>query len=432
MQALVGTIFSIVLSLSMLGGFSTWSHKATTNIVTAFAAAQQVIANKIAYQYVQDNGAAIAAQATATTPVTITAAMLNAAGYLQGFSPTNVFGQAWQVQVLQPTAGTLQTVVQSVGGRPITNTGQLVQIALQVGPQGGFVPYAGQNGDATMNPANAYGAGGSWGPIALTNFTNPGSGHLVSLIAFSGSQSANGYLYRVQVPGHPELNNMQTDLGMTDQGGTQHNISGAQQISAQSIQALTGGSLASPSITTANGTVITWDQVPEGGVLSLKGANGTWVHVESLNGKFRLVNSAWNTELFSVDQAGNVIANGTVKPGVIGAPNTACPQNGASGLNSDGSGQWLQCLNGVLKPIGGNILRYGYYTAQHGSAIPAPNCPAGGTRMIVVTPNNFSVDPTTVVNYGALGAGPWSIYITDGSNTAIAGATATVGTYCGY
>jgi hypothetical protein len=52
--------------------------------------------------------------------------------------------------------------------------------------------------------------------------------------------------------------------------------------------------------------------------------------------------------------------------------------------------------------------------------------------MIVVTPSNFSVDPTTVVNYGAWGTGPWTVYIMDGSNAAIGGATATVGVYCGY
>ncbi|MBB6592753.1 shufflon system plasmid conjugative transfer pilus tip adhesin PilV [Ralstonia solanacearum] len=432
MDAILGYMIAIALSMLSIGQFYQWQASGMTNVQTAAAASQQVIYNKAAAQYVQDNATTIASLSTSTVPVTITTAMLISAGYLPGgFSTTNVFGQTWQLQVLQPTAGTLQSVVQSTGGRPISDTIQLVQIAAQSGAQGGFVPYAGQNGDATMNPANAYGAYGAW-KLPLTNFTNPGSGHLVSLLAFTGVSANNSYLYRVQVPGHPELNNMQTDLGLTDQGGTMHNVSGAQQISAQSLQALSAGSLATPSITTANGTVITWDSVPDGGVLSLKGTNGTWVHVESSNGTFRLVNSALSAQMFSVDQSGNVIASGTVTPGVIGSPNNACPKNGVSGLNADGSGQWLQCLNGVLKPFGGNILRYGYYTAQHGTGVPAPTCPAGATKLIVVTPNIFAVDPTTVVNAGASGTGPWTVYIMDGSNTPIAGATATVGTYCGY
>ena len=266
----------------------------------------------------------------------------------------------------------------------------------------------------------------------MTNFTNPGSGHLVSLLAFTGVSANNSYLYRVQVPGHPELNNMQTDLGMTDQGGALHNISGAQQISSQSLQALSGGSLAVPSITTANGKVVTWEQVGEGGVLGLKGSNGTSIYLESLNGTFRIVNNPWTQSIFSVDQSGDVVAAGTQRLGNVASPNTACAQNGTQAGNADGSGQQLVCLYNVWKPIGGSLQRFGYYTAQHGSGIPRPTCPAGGTPMIVVTPANFAVDPTTVVNYGAWGSGPWTVYIMDGSNAGIGGATATVGTYCGY
>ena len=37
--------------------------------------------------------------------------------------------------------------------------------------------------------------------------------------------------------------------------------------------------------------------------------------LESQNGKFRLVNSPWNAELFSVDQSGNVVSRGTLYAG---------------------------------------------------------------------------------------------------------------------
>ncbi|MGR0117800.1 shufflon system plasmid conjugative transfer pilus tip adhesin PilV [Ralstonia pseudosolanacearum] len=229
MPSLLGTIASIILSLSLLGGFATWSNIAVSRVQGAAAASQLVIVNEAAAQYVKDNSATIAAQATATVPVTITGQMLINAGNLRGFSPTNVFGQTWQVQVAQPAAGALQTVVQSIGGRAISDTRQLVQIAAQAGAQGGFVPYAGQNGDATMSPNNAYGAFGAWGPIALGSvFTNPGSGHLVSLLSFNGANTNNSYLYRVQVPGHPELNQMQTALDMT--GNDINNIGDANAV----------------------------------------------------------------------------------------------------------------------------------------------------------------------------------------------------------
>lgn len=153
MDAILGYMIAIALSLLSVGQFYQWQASGMTNVQTAAAASQQVIYNKAAAQYVQDNGTSIAAIATPTVPVTITTAMLISSGYLpNGFSTTNVFGQTWQLQVLQPTAGTLQSVVQSVGGRAIADTVQLVQIAAQAGAQGGFVPYAGQNGDATMTP----------------------------------------------------------------------------------------------------------------------------------------------------------------------------------------------------------------------------------------------------------------------------------------
>lgn len=428
MLSLIATIASIVLSMLMFGGFVTFSNVGVTNVITAAAASQLVIVNKAAEQYVKDNGATIAAQATATTPVTITAAMLINATNLQGFSPTNVFGQTWQVQVLQPSAGVLQTVVQSIGGRPISDTRQLVQIAAQAGAQGGFVPFAGQNGDPTMTPTRAYGAYGMWGPLALTGFTNPGAGHLVSLLAFTGTQSNNSYLYRVAVPSHPELSAMQTTLGMTGTDGTKNDITGAGTVTADKFQSSAGGQF----------------NTDQGGSLELGGNNGQagtgtpyidfhlgGQGVQDFN--TRIVNdSNGKVSIYGANGRGSLAIQGTIQPGNVATPGTACPNNGEGAGNSDGSGQWLHCIFHVWKPIGGPLQRYGYYTAQHGSGVPAPTCPAGGTPMIVVTPNNFSVDPTTVVNYGAWGVGPWTVYIMDGANSPIAGATATVGTYCGY
>ncbi|MNT46427.1 hypothetical protein D3C72_1830680 [compost metagenome] len=165
-----------------------------------------LVFDKAALQFVQDEAATLVAQATASVPVSVTPAMLVNGGYLPaGFSVTNVFGQTWLLQVMQPTPNNLQALVTSQGGRAITDTRQLVQIAAQAGAQGGFVPYAGQNGDPTMVPTRAYGAYGAW-QVPLANYTNPGSGRLASLLAFTGAQANNGYLYRVQVPGAPELN----------------------------------------------------------------------------------------------------------------------------------------------------------------------------------------------------------------------------------
>lgn len=340
MEAVLGVLAAMVISMLSVGGFVHWAKLGVQNVQTAAAASQLIVFDKAAAQYVQDNAATIASTATANTPVTITAAMLSSAGYLpQGFTALNPWRQLYEVQVLQPTSGQLQALVTGQGGAAVSDPKQLMQVAAQAAAGGGgYIPYNDQMGDASMSPSNAYGAFGIWGPVSLADYTNPGAGHLASLLAFGNTQTNNDYLYRVQVPGHPELNAMQTDLSMTDTGGTKHNISGADVISAQSMQALSGGSLTTPSITTANGTVITWDQVPNGGVLSLKGANGTWVHLQSVNGTFTLVNSALTANLFTVDQSGNVVAAGSISAaGQIHATGTTsanCPSTGTCGVTS--------------------------------------------------------------------------------------------------
>ncbi|CAG2155455.1 shufflon system plasmid conjugative transfer pilus tip adhesin PilV [Cupriavidus numazuensis] len=234
MESIVGYLIALMLSMLSFAGFATWAKAGVTNVQTSAASSQMLVFDKAALQFVQDEAATLVGQATATVPVSVTPAMLVSGGYLPaGFSATNVFGQTWLLQVLQPTPNSLQAIVTSQGGRAITDTRQLVQIAAQAGAQGGFVPYAGQNGDPTMAPTSAYGAYGAW-QVPLANFTNPGSGRLASLLAFTGAQANNGYLYRVQVPGHPELNKMQTSI---DMGGNDLNTAG--RVTANS--ALTSG-----------------------------------------------------------------------------------------------------------------------------------------------------------------------------------------------
>ncbi len=144
------------MSLISLGGAVGWAKYGVENVQNAATANQQVTFNKAAMQYVQDNAVVIAQNSTATTPVTITPAMLRNTGYLPaGFSDTNAFGQTWQVQVLQPSPGSLQTLVTSQNGQAISAK-QLVQIASLAGAQGGFIPYGNQAGDASMNANTAY------------------------------------------------------------------------------------------------------------------------------------------------------------------------------------------------------------------------------------------------------------------------------------
>src|SRR5580765_7796791 len=65
MDALLGYIVALVLSMLSLAGFTTWAKVGVTNVQTAAVASQMLVFNKAAQQYVQDNAATLVAQAGA-------------------------------------------------------------------------------------------------------------------------------------------------------------------------------------------------------------------------------------------------------------------------------------------------------------------------------------------------------------------------------
>ncbi|WP_144157347.1 shufflon system plasmid conjugative transfer pilus tip adhesin PilV [Paraburkholderia sp. BCC1885] len=380
MDAIVGYIVALALSVLGAAGFAAWARVGVTNVQTAAAAGQLLLVDKAAQQYVQDNSAVIAQTATAATPATITPQMLVSAGYLPaGFSPTNLFGQTWLLQVLQPVAGQLQSLVTSQGGRAISDTKELVQIAAQAGAQGGFVPYANQGGDTTMSTANAYGAYGGW-RVPLVGYTNPGSGHLASLLAFTGAQANGSYLYRVQIPGQPQLNAMQTDLGMTDSGGTAHNITGAATV--QGDQAILAGG---PSGSLNVGAAQFYGDTANAAVRQPGG-----LYIQTPGG-------AGPADLSEVN---NINASGTVSAPILNfntAPATcAWGQATVRGDNvlyiCNQWGNWV-----LASQMIGNVLTAARYLNEpDGGAVGKPTC-TGGTATAAIIPQttgeNVAADP---------------------------------------
>jgi len=143
MAPIISTMVAMVLSLMAVTGLLNWAKLGADNVVNAATAAQFIVFNKAVSQYVEDNGNSLVLAATSTTPVTITVATLKAGptSYLPaGFAGTNPFQQTWQAQVLQPSAGQLQTLVTSTGGQAISDPKQLISIAAQAGGGGWFHP----------------------------------------------------------------------------------------------------------------------------------------------------------------------------------------------------------------------------------------------------------------------------------------------------
>lgn len=435
MAAYLLVLASIVISALMSVGFIGTSVMASTGVATALTASQFSIAQRAAEKYVADFNASIAATATSTVPVTIPLQTLVSAGYLPGgYAVTNLFQQGWQIQVLQPSPGVLQAALESVGGNPITDPLQLVSIAARSTAQGGFIPWANQNGDSSMNPSNAYGAGGSWGPIALTSFTNAGSGHLFALLSFSGQQANSSYLYRVAVPGHPELTSMQTDLGLTDVSGNAHNINGIATVNAQDGQFS--------------------DRIGTGAYNATSGYPAGWaggLHTWDVYGEGTLGAGKGGAIASSINSSGNVQGQ-VLLLGAIATPEQACGGTSASAIgttvsvaigswaqNKDGSGQPLVCkldpVSGsgpIWLPPGGRWEYVAQYPVSNGSVVPAPKCSAGGAGKMLLNAQTFEVDTTTAVNFGpSTGTGPWTVSITDGNGTGIAG-SGMASTFCAY
>jgi hypothetical protein len=211
MSSILGALFAVLVGMLAIRPYISYEHQGMVNTEVAATAGQQRLISEAAQAYIQQNYAAVEAASTASTPAIITVPMLESTGFLPtSMTSTNPYGQTWEVQVLQPSAGNLQALVLSTGGRSIPQS-QAPAIAAQTGQEGGFIPYAGQYGSASSG--TAMGAYGGWS-VSMAGYANPGAGHLASLVAFTNGNLQNDYLYRVAVPGQPQLNTMQTNINM--------------------------------------------------------------------------------------------------------------------------------------------------------------------------------------------------------------------------
>jgi len=444
MSSILGFLVSVVLSMFAMAGVVQWVKMGANNLTNTATAQQGVVFAKAVQDYVGDNGAAIASAASAGTPVTITQTMLTAGNYLPaGYSGTNPFRQTWQAQVLQPAAGRLETLVTSTGGNAISNPVQLRQIAAAMGAQGGYIPFANMLGDASMSPSTAVGAYGGWArPMGA--FANPGAGHLALLLAFSGVQTNNGYLYRVAVPGQPHLNAMQTDLSMTDQGGTAHDINGIRTANAQAANV--AGQVTAGTYSGAGGRfqVDAQGRIGAGGYApgDLPPGWGGGVSAFDIYSHATVGAGSGGQVAASLNSSGAIRgANGDfqVNPaGVVsmtarGSSGAGCSITaGNSALTTDAAGVPLACVNGTWRPVGGKQQKVGFFSATDGTYIPAPDCPSTATPQIIVTMANVYIDPTASASYGASGGGPWTVYIRNGQNNPVPGGTAQVETFCAF
>ncbi|MCA7889717.1 shufflon system plasmid conjugative transfer pilus tip adhesin PilV [Burkholderia contaminans] len=348
----LGVLIVASLLMPSVWGWMTDDADSKLNRATADHDKQVVLA---AAQYIKDNYATVIASATATTPATITVPMLQSQYpqmFATGFSAKNPYGQTVTVQAYQPTAGTLDTVIVTSGPQTISE-GNMRKIAQLVGGAGGYI--------SSTNPSVANGVYGAWGPKTIPS--SPGAGHMAYSLMFQNGSLVSDYLYRKAVPGHPELNQMNTAI---DMGG--NNLNNAATVNAQKVVTPAGNSVqvgssylygdGSNSALRQNGALYVQNQAGTGaapinsGTANVSGdvnasgnANiaGNVTAGGSVQGSY--LRSTGNAQVDgSLQVNGNNSSNGYVVSNQNVTAGTACSPNGA--MANSGSGP-LFCQSGV-------------------------------------------------------------------------------------
>jgi hypothetical protein len=170
--------------------------------------------------YVRKHGATLTPTPTASTGPTIALATLRTENFLKSnFPDTNPWGQTYGVYVRKPAVdGELLRIVVVTSGGPAKKKQWMNTVvphtAALMGAAGGYAP----TGDIPSMPVGSLqGAGNIWRiPFTTLGIPDPGPGHLGYVSDYDSSDLAAEYLYRVEVPGNPDLNAMQVSLDMKE------------------------------------------------------------------------------------------------------------------------------------------------------------------------------------------------------------------------
>lgn len=214
-----GSIGAVVMLIIMLPVLLRW-------VDTGLIAQQQRVVSthlsmvtRAARQYVNKHQDTLLTRASASAGPTVSINDLITDGFLnEGFASHNAWLQEYQIYVRQPRSGSLQAIVLTTGGRNDESAKFQNMVvpgaAALVGGAGGYVASGLVAGQSTNT---LIGAGNGWIlDLPSVGIASPGAGHLGSVTTYDSSALDQDFLYRVPVPGQPELNAMQTTLDMTD------------------------------------------------------------------------------------------------------------------------------------------------------------------------------------------------------------------------
>ncbi|WP_419783932.1 shufflon system plasmid conjugative transfer pilus tip adhesin PilV [Maridesulfovibrio sp.] len=218
MMDALAALLIIAMMLPMLGDMMDrgFQHIDEQNVSSHLAAVLDAASG-----YAKEHYPDLISSSTASSATTVTMDQLRAGNYLpSGFQNRNAWGQRYGIYVLEPNAEDLQVIVLTYDGRTSTaknkrfGTASAPSAAAMVGGSGGYIPTGDLPG---QSPTELRGSQGGWVVnLAGTNIPIPSPGHIGGRAFLREGELRQDFLYRVEVPGHPELNEMSTELDMTD------------------------------------------------------------------------------------------------------------------------------------------------------------------------------------------------------------------------
>lgn len=343
---LIETLFILILASIATGVATAQYNKYLDNITNKQVADHAELVADAAGKYLKDYYSVIAATAGPSSPAVITVPMLKSTGYLDaGISNRNSFGQDYSVLVIQPVPNQLQALVVTTGGQAIAELDGR-RIAQNMGAKGGFI--------SKTNTTVATGSYGGWEmPLAQYSIA-PGAGHIATALFLKDGAVVNDYLYRNAVPGHPELNRMNTAIDMNGK-----NINNAATVAATAVT--TNTMTASGNITAANATIA--GETTTGGWFRTTGDTG--LYNQKWNGGWYMSDPSWvrsyaDKGIYTGGEvlAGKVTSAGRTQVGEylqmngVAALWTGCSPNGL--VSRDANGRPLSCQSGYWQTVGKN------------------------------------------------------------------------------
>ncbi len=307
-----------------------------------------------AKSYIRDNRDTLINQVPADTPLNITGAHLQSAGYLpEGFTMTNTSAQTFVVAVVRNPKATEKLVafLLTQGGVPIEYKG-LRYIAQAIDGAGGYI----------QTPNVAEGAYGSWkinlAQYGLTAQAGRLATYLSSEVLGTDDQESDR-LYRYAITSRPELNRMHAAIDMNnnninnaatvnaEQGSFAGNVTAKNGMFSETITAknadISDNITAGRDIRTTDGWVVTqnskgWMNSTHGGGFYMSDSN--WIR--SLNNKG--IYTGGQIKAGTVTSEGRLSTGEHLKLDKIIVQGSSCSPNGLVGR--DASGNALSCSSG--------------------------------------------------------------------------------------